>query len=391
MKSQMASILMVHNAYQQRGGEDAVVDAEIKMLRSYGHKVVEYRRSNEELNQMSRSSAALQTFWSRGTAHKVVELISLESIDVVHCHNTFPLISPAVYWAAARARVPVVQTLHNFRLICPQALMLRNEAPCEDCVGHVPWRGVMHGCYRNSRLQTGVLAGMITAHRVLGTWRDKVARYIALNEFCRQKFIQGGLPANRIVVKPNFVDAGPAPVSIKRLGALYVGRLSQEKGIRVLADAMRRLQGRVGLTVVGVGPQADLLANLPGVRLLGALPANEVMELMRHTQMLVLPSIWYENFPRTLVEAFGCGLPVVASRLGAMTHLIDHDRNGLLFDAGNANALAAAMDSLASDPQRCAEMGLAARQTYEESLTPEINYKMLMQIYEDALSVPHGL
>ncbi len=391
MKSQMASILMVHNAYQQRGGEDSVVDAEIKLLRSYGHKVVEYRRSNEELNQMSRSSAALQTFWSRGTAHKAAELITLENIDVVHCHNTFPLISPAVYWAAARARVPVVQTLHNFRLICPQALMLRNEAPCEDCVGHVPWRGVMHGCYRNSRLQTGILAGMITAHRVLGTWRDKVTRYIALNEFCRQKFIQGGLPADRIVVKPNFVDAGPAPVRIKRLGALYVGRLSHEKGISVLADAMRRLQGRVGLTVVGVGPQADLLANLPGVTLLGALPGNEVMELMRHTQMLVLPSIWYENFPRTLVEAFGCGLPVVASRLGAMPHLIDHDRNGLLFDAGSVNALAAAMDSLASDPQRCAEMGLAARQTYEESLTPEINYKMLMQIYEDALSVPHGL
>lgn len=382
---------MVHNAYQQRGGEDAVVDAEIKLLRSYGHKVVEYRRSNEELNKMSRSSAALQTFWSRGAAHKAAELITLENIDVVHCHNTFPLISPAVYWAAARARVPVVQTLHNFRLICPQALMLRNDAPCEDCVGHVPWRGVMHGCYRDSRLQTGVLAGMITAHRVLGTWRDKVARYIALNEFCRQKFIQGGLPANRIVVKPNFVDAGPAPVSIKRLGALYVGRLSQEKGISVLATAMRRLQGRVGLTVVGVGPQADLLDNLPGVRLLGALPGNEVMELMRHTQMLVLPSICYENFPRTLVEAFGCGLPVVASRLGGMAHLIDHDRNGLLFDAGSANALAAAMDSLASDPQRCAEMGLAARQTYEESLTPEINYKMLMQIYEDALSVPHGL
>ena len=382
---------MVHNAYQQRGGEDAVVDAEIKLLRSYGHKVVEYRRSNEELNKMSRSSAALQTFWSRGAAHKAAELITLENIDVVHCHNTFPLISPAVYWAAARARVPVVQTLHNFRLICPQALMLRNDAPCEDCVGHVPWRGVMHGCYRDSRLQTGVLAGMITAHRVLGTWRDKVARYIALNEFCRQKFIQGGLPANRIVVKPNFVDAGPAPVRIKRLGALYVGRLSQEKGISVLATAMRRLQGRVGLTVVGVGPQADLLDNLPGVRLLGALPGNEVMELMRHTQMLVLPSICYENFPRTLVEAFGCGLPVVASRLGGMAHLIDHDRNGLLFDAGSVNALAAAMDSLASDPRRCAKMGLAARQTYEESLTPEINYKMLMQIYEDALSVPHGL
>ena len=382
---------MVHNAYQQRGGEDSVVDAEIELLRSCGHKVIEYRRSNEELNKMSRSTAALQTFWSRDTAHKVTELISLESIDVVHCHNTFPLISPAVYWAAARVMVPVVQTLHNFRLICPQALMLRNGVPCEDCVGHAPWRGVMHGCYRDSKIQTGVLAGMLTTHRVLGTWRNKVTRYIALNEFCRQKFIQGGLPADRIVVKPNFVDAGPAPRDGERHGALYVGRLSREKGISVLAEAMRRLQGRVGLTVVGTGPRADLLTGLPGVTLLGALPGDQVLSLMRQAQMLVLPSICYENFPRTLVEAFGCGLPVVASRLGGMAHLIDHDRNGLLFDAGSVNALAAAMDSLASDPRRCAKMGLAARQTYEESLTPEINYKMLMQIYEDALSVPHGL
>jgi glycosyltransferase involved in cell wall biosynthesis len=382
--------LIIHNSYQHRGGEDAVVDTEIQLLRTHGHKVVEYRRSNDELTDLSSAQAAMQTFWSRRSVSGVAKLVAAEDIEVVHCHNTFPLISPAVYWAATRARVPVVQTLHNFRLICPQALMLRNEAPCEDCVGHVPWRGVMHGCYRGSRLQTGVLAGMITAHRVLGTWGGKVARYIALNEFCRQKFIQGGLPADRIVVKPNFVDAGPAPVSSNREGALYVGRLSQEKGISVLADAMRRLQGRVGLTVVGTGPRADLLTGLPGVTLLGALPGDQVLSLMRQAQMLVLPSICYENFPRTLAEAFGCGLPVVASRLGAMAHLIDHDRNGFLFDAGNANALATAMDSLASDPQRCSEMGLTARQTYEESLTPEINYKMLMQIYEDALCVARG-
>lgn len=386
----MISILMVHNAYQHRGGEDSVVDTEIKLLRSHGHKVIEYRRCNDELNQMSRSTAALQTFWSRDTAHKVAELITHERIDVVHCHNTFPLISPAVYWAAARARVPVVQTLHNFRLICPQALMLRNGVPCEDCVGHVPWRGVMHGCYRESKIQTGVLAGMLTTHRVLGTWRNKVTRYIALNEFCRQKFIQGGLPADRIVVKPNFVDAGPASLNGERRGALYVGRLSQEKGIRVLADAMRKLQGRVALTVAGTGPQADLLAGLPGVTLLGALPSDQVLRLMRQAQMLVLPSICYENFPRTLVEAFGCGLPVLASRLGAMAHLVEEGLNGTLFEPGNSDALSIAMGSLVADPARWAEMGLAARRTYEESLTPEINYKILMQIYADALSVARG-
>jgi glycosyltransferase involved in cell wall biosynthesis len=264
--------------------------------------------------------------------------------------------------------------------------MLRNDAPCEDCLGHLPWRGVAHGCYRGSRLQTGVLASMVVVHRGLGTWRNKVTRYIALNEFCRQKFIAGGLPADRIVVKPNFVDAGPAPAEGPRRGVLFVGRLSQEKGVAVLADAMRRLNGQVPLAVVGSGPQAGLLTGLPGVTMHGSLPGDQVMGLMRQAQMLVMPSIWYENFPRTLVEAFGCGLPVVASRLGAMAHLVKDGHDGLLFEAGSGEALAAALQSLADDPQRCAALGHAARRTYEETLTPEANYGQLTRIYADAIA-----
>ena len=383
----MPNVLVVHNAYQQRGGEDAVVEAEIELLRSRGHAVAEYRRNNDDLKSMGRAQAALQTLWSKQTEQEVATLIAAQRIEVLHVHNTFPLISPSVYWAAAKARVPVVQTLHNFRLVCPQALMLRNDAPCEDCVGHLPWRGVMHGCYRGSRAQTGVLAGMVTLHRGLGTWRNKVTRYIALNEFCRQKFIEGGLPAERIVVKPNFVDAGPAPApGTQRQGVLYVGRLSQEKGIVVLADAMRRLAGGVPLAVVGTGPQAHLLDGLPGVTMHGALPGEQVMALMRQAQMLVMPSIWYENFPRTLVEAFGCGLPVVASRLGAMAHLVQDGRDGALFEAGSGEALAVTLQSLASDPARCSMLGHGARETYERSLTPAANYSQLMQIYADAMA-----
>ena len=386
----MPNILVVHNAYQQRGGEDAVVEAEIDLLRSRGHAVAEYRRSNDDLNAMGRGQAAMQTLWSTQTSSEVAALIAAQRIDVLHVHNTFPLISPSVYWAAAKANVPVVQTLHNFRLVCPQALMLRNDAPCEDCVGHVPWRGVLHGCYRGSKAQTGVLAGMVTLHRGLGTWRHKVTRYIALNEFCRQKFIAGGLPADRIVVKPNFVDAGPAPAPGERRGVLYVGRLSQEKGIGVLADAMRRLGGSVPLDVVGTGPQADLLVGLEGVTLHGAQPGAQVMAMMRRARMLVMPSIWYENFPRTLVEAFGCGLPVVASRLGAMATLVDDGHDGLLFEAGSGEALAAALQSLAADPARCAALGHAARQTYEARLTPEANYRQLTGIYAEAVAASGG-
>ncbi len=383
----MTNVLVVHNAYQQRGGEDAVVDAEIALLRSRGHAVAEYRRSNDDLNRMGRAQAAMQTLWSTQTSREVAALIAAQRIDVLHVHNTFPLISPSVYWVAAKAGVPVVQTLHNFRLVCPQALMLRNGAPCEDCVGRVPWRGVVHGCYRGSRAQTGVLAGMVTLHRGLGTWQHKVTRYIALNEFCRRKFIEGGLPAERIVVKPNFVDAGPAPADdAERNGVLYVGRLSEEKGIGVLADAMQRLAGRVPLSVVGTGPQAGLLTGLPGVTMHGALPGEQVMALMRCARMLVMPSIWYENFPRTLVEAFGCSLPVVASRLGAMATLVNDGHDGLLFEAGSGAALAAALQSLEDDPQRCAALGRTARQSYEARLTPEANYAQLTSIYAEAMT-----
>src|SRR5450830_1369347 len=229
-------ILFIHNAYQHRGGEDSVVKAEIDLLRSHGHVVEIYGRHNDEIAAIPRLSLAGQTLWSGITVDDVARLINSFNPDVIHVHNTFPLISPSLYWAANRARLPIIQTLHNFRLLCPQAMFLRESKVCEDCLGKVPWRGVVRGCYRGSPAQSLVLASMVTLHRVIGTWRNKVTRYIALNEFCRQKFIEGGLPAERIVVKPNFVDS-PASVEASREGFLFVGRLSVEKGLSTLAKA----------------------------------------------------------------------------------------------------------------------------------------------------------
>ena len=212
-------ILFVHNAYQHRGGEDSVVEAEIALLQSHGHAVETYFRSNEDVAGMSSLALARHTLWSPRTPHDLADLIRRFQPDVIHVHNTFPLISPSLYWAAERARVPVVQTLHNFRLMCLNALFLREGKVCEDCMGHLPWRGVARACYRESRAASAALAGMLTLHRGLGTYRNKVARYIALNEFCRGKFIEGGLPAERVVVKPNFVDFA-APQSAPRAGLL---------------------------------------------------------------------------------------------------------------------------------------------------------------------------
>lgn len=376
-------ILIVHNAYQQRGGEDSVMEAEAELLASRGQTVERFMRHNDAIARMSRLGAALNTTWSKPTARDFELALRSFRPDVVHVHNTFPLMSPAIYWVANRLRVPVVQTLHNFRLLCPGALFLREGKVCEDCSGRLPWRGVVRGCYRESRPASAALAGMLVVHRAAGTWRNKVSRYIALNEFCRAKFVAGGLPAERIVVKPNFVDF-PAPAEVERAGFLFVGRLSAEKGVTALADAARQVPG-VALRVAGSGPEASCLEGIAGVAALGALDGSTVRAEMGRAMALVLPSIWYENFPRTLVEAYACGLPVIASRIGALAELVRDGETGLLFEPGNAADLADKLRWAQAHPQRMAEMGRKARALYEAEFTAERNYAQLMAIYRDAI------
>ncbi len=376
-------ILIAHNVYQHRGGEDSVVDSEIALLRAHGHEVTTYFRSNDDITTIPTATVAIQTLWSSRTADELIELIRTFRPDVIHVHNTLPLISPAIYWIAARAGVPVVQTLHNFRLMCLSALYLRDGKVCEDCLGNFPWRGVVHKCYRGSTAASAVLAGMLTLHRGLGTYRNKVSRYITLNNFCRNKFIEGGLPTELIAVKPNFVDA-PAPLDLHRQGILFVGRLSVEKGVESLAKSMALLTS-VQLRVAGDGPQAALLDGLHGVTMLGALSGEAVQYEMNSAVALVIPSIWYENFPRTLVEAFAAGLPVIASRIGALAELVTESETGLLFEPGNAQDLADKMAWALSHPDDMAEMGRKARALYEAKFTAERNYKQLMEIYESVI------
>ena len=376
-------VLVAHNAYQQRGGEDSVVEAEAALLASRGHAVERFLRHNDAIADMSRLDAAVQTVWSAPAARDFEAVLRAFRPDVVHVHNTFPLMSPAIYWVANRLRVPVVQTLHNFRLLCPGALFLREGRVCEDCSGRLPWRGVVRGCYRESRPASAALAGMLVVHRAAGTWRNKVSRYIALNEFCRAKFVAGGLPAERIVVKPNFVDFS-APAEVERAGFLFVGRLSAEKGVTALADAARQVPG-VALRVAGSGPEASCLEGIAGVAALGALDGSTVRAEMGRAMALVLPSIWYENFPRTLVEAYACGLPVIASRIGALAELVRDGETGLLFEPGNAADLADKLRWAQAHPQRMAEMGRKARALYEAEFTAERNYAQLMAIYRDAI------
>lgn len=377
-------VLIVHNAYQQRGGEDSVVDSEAALLRRFGHDVELMTRHNDDVAQMSSLALVKDTFWSAKSAQAFKEVAAAFQPDVVHVHNTFPLVSPSVYWAAGSLRLPVVQTLHNFRLMCPQAMFLREGKVCEDCLGKLPWRGAVRGCYRGSVAQSTVLASMVSAHRLMGTWQHKVRRYIALNEFCRQKFIAGGLPAERVVIKPNFVESGPCAVG-PRHGFLFVGRLSPEKGADVLAHAAGRAPELV-VRVAGTGPEAAVFNGLANVDLLGSLAGGAVMREMAGASALVLPSIWYENFPRTLVEAFASGLPVIASRIGALADIVEDGVTGLLFEPGNGEDLAQKMQWMAAHPDKAVAMGLEARRRYEQLYSPEVNVRQLVEIYDAAIA-----
>lgn len=381
-------VLVVHNAYQHRGGEDSVVAAEIGLLRARGHEVETYFRSNDDVAGMTSPTLARQTLWSDRTTSDLAEWVRRFQPEVIHAHNTFPLISPSLYWAAERAGVPVVQTLHNFRLMCLNALFLREGKVCEDCMGRLPWRGVARACYRGSRAASAALAGMLTLHRGLGTYRNKVTRYIALNEFCRGKFIEGGLPAECVVVKPNFVDFA-APDPAPRRGLLFVGRLSVEKGVATLAQAMALLPG-AQLRVAGDGPQAGLLEGVAGVMRLGSLPGETVRQEMSHAAALVVPSICYETFGLVVIEAFACGTPVIVSRIGALAELVCDGETGLLFEPGNPRDLANKMAWAQAHPEQMATMGRKARAQYEAEFSAEVNYQRLMEIYAGVLAERQG-
>jgi glycosyltransferase involved in cell wall biosynthesis len=419
------TILVAHNRYQQPGGEDLVFASEAALLEQKGHRVIRHEDDNSRIEAWG-AGAAVNAVWSFPSHHSIKNLVRESRAEVVHFHNTFPLISPAAYYAAQSEGAAVVQTLHNFRLLCPGATLFRDGAVCEECVERKSLRPAMaHKCYRGSRAATAAVATMLGVHRAAGTWRRKVDLYIALSEFARRKFIEGGVPESRIVVKPNFVSPDPGVGEGRGGYALFVGRLSAEKGISVLASAWRELPD-IPLVVAGDGPLAGVFeAEATGRSETGKMgtdgtvhPAHEgqdvfgrdggrlgtvssvpifpmwigrqsreqVLALMREARVLIFPSLWYEGAPMTIVEAFACGLPVIASNLGSMAEMVAHEKTGLLFAPGDAVDLARKVRWAFDHPEAMETMRAAARREFEERYTAERNYKMLMAIYEMAMA-----
>lgn len=381
-------VLLCHSHYQQPGGEDQVFADEGRLLEAHGHQVLRYTLHNDALAGMGRLTAAVKTVWNSQAAAEIGALVRSERPDIAHFTNTFPLISPAAYYAARRAGAAVVQSLHNYRLLCPSAVFLREGRICEDCLGRAfAWPGVLHGCYRASRAATGIVATMQAMHRAAGSWRRGVDRYIALTEFARQKFVEGGLPAERISVKGNFVDPDPGLGASDGGFALFVGRLSPEKGIDTLLDAWRRLPGK-RLVILGDGPlaaqvQAAAAAN-PNVQWLGHRPRTEALAWIGRAACVIVPSRWYEMFGLVVIEAFARGAVVVASQLGALGELVEHERTGLHFDAGDAAALAHNVARLFDDGVLRAACRMAARAEYERRCSAAGNYEELCAVYYQA-------
>jgi glycosyltransferase involved in cell wall biosynthesis len=386
---------MAHNFYRQSGGEDKCFAAESNLLRGKGHDLLTYTVHNDAISHMSGLKAASVSIWNRDSYRELSLLIRTENPNIVHFHNTFPLMSPAALWAAKSRGCAVVSTLHNYRIFCPAGTLVRNGRICEDCVTRtLPWPGMAHGCYRDSRLASTAVASTLLVHKLLRTWSDKVDAFIALTEFARRKFIKGGVPAEKIVLKPNFVDPDPGPAESGQNYALFVGRLSPEKGIDTLLDAWRALSGKIPLRIVGTGPLAPqveaVASQTDGIEFLGKMPASKVMDLMAGAEFLVMPSLWYETFGLVIVEAFAHAKPVIASRLGAMTELVQEGHSGLHFDPGDPKDLAAKVTWAVDHPSQMRKMGQNARNVYEERYSAERNYERLMEIYQFALASARG-
>jgi glycosyltransferase involved in cell wall biosynthesis len=385
-------ILVIHNRYRIRGGEDESTEMEIALLRAHGHEVTDFFEDNQRIDQLSVPNLALRTVWSQESYWQLRRLIGTCRPHIAYFQNTFPLISPAAYYAAKAEGVATVQTLRNYRLLCPNALFFRDGRPCEACLGRRTfWPGVLHACYRQNRLASFTVATMLMTHRALHTWQRAVDIYIALTEFARQKFIEGGIPAAKIFVKPNFVHPDPGVSSGRGRYALFVGRLFPEKGLDTLLAAWKRLATPVPLKIVGEGPMADRVVEacqvLPEVTWLGRQTMAQVSALMGEARYLVFPSTWYEGLPRTIIEAFAKGIPVVASNLGAMSTLVEDGRTGMHFAAGDPEALATSVQWAWSHPQAMAEMGHRARQEYEAKYTAERSYERLMTIWAQLLGL----
>lgn len=410
-------VLLVHNYYKSSSpsGEDSVFKNEINLLKKNNINVVTYTAYNDEIIDIgirNRVKYFFESIWSSRTYKELKALIKKEKPDIVHFHNIWYLISPSGYYACKNAGVPVVQTLHNFRIFCTSGLLFRNRLICESCIpehreklakimdyinrAKILNNSLRFRCYKNSRKYSSTIALGEYLHWILGTWLKKVDAYIVPSEFGRRMFIKAGLNASKLFVKPNFLIDPPTPVFEDNNYIIFIGRLSPEKGVDVLIDAFTKISGEksnnLKLKIIGEGPlllslKEKLRARrINSIEFTGRMPVNEVRRLINYSCFTVIPSICYEMFPMAIIESFAGGKPVLASKLGAIEEIVANGKTGLLFEAGNSSDLAEKLKFMLENKDVLIQMGKNARKEVEEKYNDEKNIKILLNIYKNVLA-----
>lgn len=388
-------VLLVHCFYRSSApsGEDSVYRNEKKLLEDNGYKVITYEKFNDDLNNNSffkKIAAGFEFIWSLQAFREITEIIKNEKPDIAHFHNIFPQISTSAYLACKKNGVPVIQTLHNFRYICPAGLLQRNSKPCEKCIDKSLVFSLIHKCYRNSYIATLPMAAMIGFNKATDSFSKNVNRYIALTNFGKSRFIAGGFPQEKICVKPNFINH--IENNEHHLGeyVLYVGRLTQEKGVMTLIEACKKTK-HIPLKIVGDGELRSKLESISiqydlNVEFLGYQNKDFVMSMLKKSRFLVLPSECYEGFPVTVVEAFASGKPVVGSKIGSLDEIIEENITGSKFTFGSSDALADCIQNMWEDIDKLKTMSENARFSFENKYNPSINFSILSSIYNDAIT-----
>ena len=384
-------ILSVHNSYLLSGGEDKSWEAQNNLLCEYGHQVEIYHEHNRRIQEIGLLRTVGRTLWSAESYRNIQRKLIETKADIVHCENTFPLISPSIYYAAQAMGIPVVQSLRNYRLSCLNAYLYRDGKPCEECVGRslaIP--GIANRCYQDNAAASAAVAAMLALHWKMGTYQKQVDMFVALTDFAKDKYVQFGIPEKKIVVKPNFIHPDPGIGTSDGNFALFVGRLSEEKGLRILLEAWQSLGQYLPLKILGDGPLRGFVEEsqrqISGVEYLGLKPSEEVHQLMGDAHALIFPSQWYEGMPRVIIESYAKGTPVIASNMGAMSKLIEHGITGFHFQSNDATSLTTQVIRSLQDLESWKRMRENARHKFETQFSASINYKALFKIYDEAMA-----
>ncbi|MEA5487692.1 MULTISPECIES: glycosyltransferase family 4 protein [Pseudanabaena] len=394
-------IVMLHNRYQYAGGEDVSTDADVELLREYGHRVTLIETHNDLIkgySQFDKLKLFVETAWNFKVYHQMRSQFQKLKPDLVHVQNFFPLFSPSVHAAARSLNIPTIQHLHNFRLGCLNGYLLKDGKICEACVGRNPWRGVGYGCYRDSPIASLAVWAMISFNRWRRTWWQDVDAFITPSHFAAKKLQEIGVSGDRLYVKPYVINppnsTGDFSSSLIHPNFLFVGRLSPEKGVITLLKAWAELnKAEWQLNIVGDGSEKANLQrfvdemSLRNVHFLGYLPPLQITSVMQSATAIVVPSQWYETFGRVVVEAFVCSKPVIASDLGALSELITSEYNGFLVPSDRINDWTEKLYWCGTNPEAMQIMGNNAYKTYKESYTRSANYHQLMKIYDSVLSI----